>query len=83
MDGNRIQAITEESFVKFTELFRTKYCTVRFFHESSVFCPEKFRKFDRILFCNRLYQQLLDNSIKFIELFFQYTLLGHTPLVRS
>ena len=43
---------------------------MRFIHESSVFCPEKFRKFYRNLFCNRLHPQLWNSSIKFIQLFF-------------
>ena len=63
---SRIQANIEQSSVKSTELFRTKYWTLRFFHESFVFRPEKFRKFYRTLFCNRLYSGLLNSSIKFI-----------------
>ena len=43
---SRIQAITEQSSVKFTELiFRTKYGTLMKKFQGSVFCPEKFRKF--------------------------------------
>ena len=38
--------------------------------QSPVFCSEKFCKFYRTLFRNRLYPQLLKSSIKFIELFF-------------
>ena len=67
---SRIQAITEQSSIQFTELFRTKYWTLKFFHESFVFWLEKFRKFYRTLFCNRLYPWLLNSSIKFIKLFF-------------
>ena len=59
------------SSIKFTDLFRTKYWTLRSFHESSVFFPENFCKFYRTLFCNRLYPRLLNSSIKFKELFFQ------------
>ena len=52
---SRIQAITEQSSRKFTELCRKKYRTFMKNFQSSVFCPEKFRKFYRTLFCNRLY----------------------------
>ena len=62
--------MTEQGSIKFMELFRTKYWTLRFFHESCVVCPENFRKFDRTMFCNRLYPWLLNSSIKCIELFF-------------
>ena len=65
-----MQAITEQSSVKFTELFRTKYGTFIRISQTSVFCCKKFHKFYRTLFCNRLYPRLLNSSIKFIELFF-------------
>ena len=60
---------TIENSTKFTEVFRTKYGTFKKKSPTSVFCPEKFRKFYRTLFCNRLYPRLLNSSIKFVELF--------------
>ena len=67
---NSTKLYHSQSSVKFTELFRRKYWTLRFFYEYSVFCPDKFRKFYRILFCNCLYPRFLNSSIKFIKLFF-------------
>ena len=67
---SRIHAIREQSSINFAELFWTKYWALRFFHEISVFCPEKFRKFYRTLFSNRLYPQLLNSSKELIEQFF-------------
>ena len=55
---SRTHTTTEQSSIKFTELFRTKYETFMEKSQSSVFCPEKFRKF------------YLNSSIKFIELVF-------------
>ena len=42
---------------KFYKIYGTsqkKYGTLKKNFQSSVFCPEKFRKFYRTLFCNRL-----------------------------
>ena len=41
---------------------------LKFFHESSVFCPENLSKFYITLFRNRVYPRLLNSSIKLIEL---------------
>ena len=51
----RADFATEMYCKKFTEVFRIKYGTFMEKSQSSVFCPEKFRKFYKALFCNRLY----------------------------
>ena len=49
---SRLQAITEQSSIKFTEVFRTKYGTfMKKSQSSSVFSPEEFLNFDRTFFC--------------------------------
>ena len=65
-----IQAFTEKSFGKFTEIFRITCITLKKTIESSAFYSEKFFKFSRTRFRKCLYSQLLNSSINFIELFF-------------
>ena len=68
---SRIQAITEQSSIKFKEVFGTKYKTSMKKSQNTVFCPENLPKFYRTLFSNRLYQRLL----KFHKIYVSLTII--------
>ena len=64
-----LKEFTEQSFGKFTQLFRIKCETLKKkIFESSAFYSEHFCTFDRFLFRKCLYPQPLNGSINFIEL---------------
>ena len=64
----RIQALTEQSSGKFTELFSTKCRTYNHFSGCYTFHYVKSCKFSRTLFRKCLYTQLLNSSLNFTKL---------------